>query len=98
MWLAPSNYAQISIVNRSQTELEQVELTEDRFGNRYIAEGLAPGASVSFPVYAWGELGYELRAVTARGTEYSEEFYAESGYRVTHTVSESGIGTTRTLY
>jgi hypothetical protein len=89
---SPANYAEIRIVNEATSPLELVELTEDRFGNRYLAEELSIGASVTFPVLAWGELGYRVRVVKPGGGELSAECYAESGYRVTHRVLADSIG------
>ncbi len=90
--LSSPNYAEIIIVNDTSSSISLVEVTEDRFGNRYVAEHLAPSASVVFPVFARGELGYRINVVTDSGSQLSAGFYAEVGYKVTHSISGEGIG------
>ena len=90
-FFAKPGFAEISIVNGTATRLTRVELVESRFGHQYLAEDLAPSATITFPVFARGELGYRILTVTSKGTRIAGNFYAEAGYEVTHTVSADDI-------
>ena len=84
--------ARITVINKTKKRIVTVELTEDRSGNRYSLDGLAPGTSHTFPVYAHGELGYTMAVHFEGGPILNSEFYAESGYGVEHQISEDKIG------
>jgi hypothetical protein len=84
--------AWLTIVNRSSQALKSVCIAEDRFNSRYCLKGpLRPGASEATPVIARGEVGYSVAIEFANGAELQREFYAETGYRVEHVVSDSEI-------
>jgi len=84
--------AWLTIVNRSSQTLKSVCVAEDRWNSRYCVDGpLEPGASEKTPVIARGEVGYSVAVEFANGTQLQREFYAETGYRVEHVVSDSEI-------
>lgn len=83
----------LTITNSSTQPLGRVCFSEDRFNSHWCLETPpSPGASTRVPVPARGEVGYAVSVEFADGRDLQREFYAESGYRVTHEVSEGGIG------
>ena len=90
LWVAPTPHVTVALVNRSRQPIEWVKLSHE--GGVITARHISVGErrTVTFP--ARGETTYSLWIRFSDGTELKGAGqYAESGYRITETVTDSKV-------